>query len=153
MKTILDIETALTQNEIPYRIDMNERRIYIAQPDKTGSLIVEETPKANRFSVFSHSECVLKEVAIAVVMDYIIKHVHTNENKTIVQVFEAKKTFCMCCGKTFTVQPDIEQPLCINCYPIAVKMLFSGIYDDLTAKEFRNAVRNKVLGAENETGN
>ena len=54
---------------------------------------------------------------------------------------------CKCCQKTFTIMPYIEQPLCNNCYTTAVKMLFSGMYDDLTADEFRNAVKKEVLEA------
>ena len=70
----------------------------------------------------------------------------------IAQSMKPETTVCMCCGKTFSIEPICEQPLCNKCYPVAVKMLFSGIYDDMTAKELRNAVRNKVLEAENETG-
>ena len=70
----------------------------------------------------------------------------------IAQSMKPKTMICMCCSKTFPIEPLCEQPLCNKCYPVAVKMLFSGIYDDLTAKEFRNAVRNEVLGTVNETG-
>ena len=71
----------------------------------------------------------------------------------IAKSMKPETTVCMCCGKTFPINSLCEQPLCNKCYPVAVKMLFSGIYDNLTAEEFRNAVRNKTLEAENETGN
>lgn len=64
-----------------------------------------------------------------------------------------KTVICKCCQKTFTIEPYIEQPLCNKCYTTAVKMLFSGMYDDLTAVEFRNAVKKGVLEAGNETRN
>jgi hypothetical protein len=68
----------------------------------------------------------------------------------IAQSMKPETTVCMCCGKTIPINPLYKQPLCNKCYLVAVEMLFSGIYDDLTAKEFRNAVRNKVLEARNE---
>ena len=51
---------------------------------------------------------------------------------------------CPCCNGSFETYNYIEQPLCDRCYGIAMKMLFSGMYDDLSAKEFKAAVKKEV---------
>lgn len=60
------------------------------------------------------------------------------ESKTI-----TKK--CPCCKKEYLLMPGMEQPLCDKCYNVAARMLFSGIYDDLSSKEFKDAVQKEVL--------
>lgn len=70
---------------------------------------------------------------------------------------------CPCCNESFETYNYIEQPLCNRCYSVAMKMLFSGLYDDLSAKEFKAAVKKEVdlqgikeagiFGGQNETGN
>ena len=69
-----------------------------------------------------------------------------------IRIPDKKEVVCKCCNKTFIIQSYVDQPLCNKCYTTAVKMLFSGMYDDLTTEEFRNAVKKEVLEAGNETG-
>ena len=51
---------------------------------------------------------------------------------------------CPCCNISFETYDYIEQALCNRCYSVAIKMLFSGLYDDLSAKEFKMAVKKEV---------
>ena len=76
-----------------------------------------------------------------------------NHNEVTVRNIEPVEKVCKCCNKTFMLLPFIEQPLCNRCYQTAVKMLFSGLYDDLSAAEFRQVVKKEVLEAGNEKGN
>ena len=69
-------------------------------------------------------------------------------NDITVQNIEPVEKVCKCCNKTFMLLPFIEQPLCNRCYPIAVKMLFSGLYE--STAEFRQVVKKEVLEAGNE---
>lgn len=69
----------------------------------------------------------------------------SNSDITVTQNIGPKEKECPCCGKKFYIEPFVEQPLCNACYKISVKMLFSGNYDNLTATEFKKAVREKIL--------
>lgn len=70
---------------------------------------------------------------------------------------------CPCCNGSFETNNYIEKPLCNRCYSVAMKMLLSGMYDDLSAKEFKAVVKKEVelqeikdagiLEGQNETGN
>lgn len=71
-----------------------------------------------------------------------------NPDITVTRNIEPKEKKCPCCGEKFYIKPYVEQPLCNTCYKTSVKMLFSGNYDNLTAAEFKKAVRKKIKKGE-----
>ncbi|MBO7517634.1 MAG: hypothetical protein J6T31_00830 [Methanobrevibacter sp.] len=66
------------------------------------------------------------------------------KGEILISKTEEIEKVCPCCNNKYKLSPLIEQPLCNRCYDVAMKMLFSGLYDDLSASEFKMTVKKEV---------
>ena len=65
---------------------------------------------------------------------------------TTIQIikFKKEKRCCLCCGKTFEIEPYVVQDFCDRCYPIVCRAVFNDFNSNLTCTELINKIKKEI---------